>query len=217
MQLPPTMDIWVVDDDASIPESLETAFVRTGWTTLAFNSVEAFKEQLDTSSPGCVVADLHIGEESGMDLIRHVHEVAWPAPAVLISGHLTPTLTVKALRQGAITVVEKPFGIEELCGEVELARIRGLEMLKAYYHREAAREAIGALTDGHRAVLRELVECRPHKQIATRVDISLRTVEKRKKEIFERLNVGTFTELLSLLQLADVSFLSTDLSLQKGA
>ncbi|WP_428308527.1 response regulator transcription factor [Lacipirellula sp.] len=217
MQLPPTMDVWVVDDDASILESLDAAFIRAGWATLAFGSVSAFKEQLETSSPGCIVADLHIGEASGMDLIRHVHEVAWPAPAVLISGHLTPTLAVKAMRQGAITVVEKPFGIEELCSEVELARIRGLEMLKAFYHRDAAREAIGALPDGHRAVLRELVDCRPHKQIATRVDISLRTVEKRKKEIFERLNVGTFTELLNLLQLADVSFLSTEMQLQKGA
>lgn len=217
MQLPPTMDIWVVDDDESVLESLEAAFVRQGWSTVAFSNVHDFNQQLETSSPGCVVADLHIGEASGMELIRHIHDVAWPAPAVLISGHLTPTLTVKALRQGAITVVEKPFGIEEMCCEVDLARSRGLEMLKSLYHREAAREAIGALPDGHRAVLRELVECRPHKQIATRVDISLRTVEKRKKEIFERLNVGTFTELLGLLQLADVSFLSTDLSLQKGA
>jgi len=211
------MDVWVIDDDETIIESLEAAFARAGWSTLAFQNVDDFKAQLELTAPGCVVADLHIGDDSGMDLIRYVHDVAWPAPAVLISGHLTPTLTVKALRQGAITVVEKPIRIEQLCEEVDLARSRGLEMLKAHYHREAAREALDALPEGHRAVLRELVECRPHKQIANRVDISLRTVEKRKKEIFERLNVATFTELLGLLQLADMSFQSPELSLQKGA
>ena len=217
MQLPPTMDVWVIDDDDAIIESLEAAFTRAGWNTLAFQNVDDFKAQLELTAPGCVVADLHIGNDCGMDLIRYVHDVSWPAPAVLISGHLTPTLTVKALRQGAITVVEKPIRIEQLCEEVDLARSRGLEMLKAYYHREAAREALDALPEGHRAVLRELVECRPHKQIANRVDISLRTVEKRKKEIFERLNVATFTELLGLLQLADMTFLSPEMSLQKGA
>ena len=217
MQLPSTMDVWVVDDDEAILESLEIAFNRAGWNTLAFSCVADFKAQLEDVSPGCVVADYHIGDDSGMELISHVHEVAWPAPSILISGHLTPTLTVKALRQGAVTVVEKPIRIDDLCVEVEMARHRGLEMLKAYYHREAAREALDSLPDGHRAVLRELVECRPHKQIANRVDISLRTVEKRKKEIFERLNVGTFTELLGLLQLAEVTLLAKDVSLQKGA
>ena len=63
----------------------------------------------------------------------------------------------------------------------------------------------------------ELIECRPHKQIANRVDVSLRTVEKRKKEIFERLNVGTFTELLGLLKLADAGLAGHELTFQKGA
>ena len=211
------MDVWVIDDDETILESLEAAFTRAGWTTLTFRNVGEFKAQLEVTAPGCIVADLHIGSDSGMDLIRYVHDVSWHAPAVLISGQLTPTLTVKALRQGAITVVEKPIRIEHLCEEVDLARGRGLEMLKAYYHREAAREAVDSLPEGHRAVLRELVECRPHKQIANRVDISLRTVEKRKKEIFERLNVATFTELLGLLQLADVALPSNEMRLQKGA
>lgn len=211
------MDVWVIDDDETILESLEAAFTRAGWTTLTFGNVGEFKAQLEVTAPGCIVADLHIGSDSGMDLIRYVHDVSWHAPAVLISGQLTPTLTVKALRQGAITVVEKPIRIEQLCEEVDLARGRGLEMLKAYYHREAAREAVDSLPEGHRAVLRELVECRPHKQIANRVDISLRTVEKRKKEIFERLNVATFTELLGLLQLADVALPSNEMNLQKGA
>jgi FixJ family two-component response regulator len=217
MRLPSTMDVWVIDDDETILESLEAAFTRAGWNTLAFGSVCEFKAQLEVTVPGCIVVDLYLSDDNGMELIRYVHDVSWPAPAVLISGRLTPTLTVKALRQGAVTVVEKPIRIEHLCEEVELARGRGLEMLKAYYHREAAREALDSLPEGHRAVLRELVECRPHKQIANRVDISLRTVEKRKKEIFERLNVGTFTELLSLLQLADAALLSNEMSLQKGA
>lgn len=217
MQLPPIMDVWVIDDEDAITESLEAAFLRAGWNTLAFSNVNDVKAQLELTAPGCIVADLHLGNDSGMDLIRYVHEVSWPAPAVLISGQLTPTLTVKALRQGAITVVEKPIRIEQLCEEVDIARGRGLEMLKGYYHREAAREAVDSLPEGHRAVLRELVECRPHKQIPNRVDISLRTVEKRKKEIFERLNVATFTELLSLLQLADAMLPSTEMSLQKGA
>jgi two-component system response regulator FixJ len=210
MQVPSTMDVWVVDDDDAILQSLEVAFARAGWNTLAFSNVADFKAQLEMTSPGCVVADYQIGGDCGMELISHVHQTAWPAPAILISGHLTPTLTVKAMRQGAVTVVEKPVSISELCAEVDMALQRGLDILKGHYHREAAREALESLTEGHRAVLRELVECRPHKQIANRVDISLRTVEKRKKEIFERLNVGTFTELLGLLQLSEVPLLPNE-------
>ena len=203
MHLPSAMDVWVVDDDASILESLEFAFSNAGWNPQTFSNVGQFKTRLETMAPGCVVADMQIGDESGLDLISHIHATSWPAPSVLISGHLTPTLTMSALRQGTMTVVEKPFALEQLCEEVELARCRGAEMLEAYHHREAAREAIDSLPDGHRAVLRELVECRPHKQIASRIDVSLRTVEKRKKEIFERLNATNFVELLNLLKLAN--------------
>ncbi|QDT72058.1 response regulator transcription factor [Lacipirellula limnantheis] len=217
MRLPVSLDVWVIDDDESILESLRAAFARAGWSSLALRSVHEAKQQLMRSVPGCVVADLRIGEDSGMDLIAHIHQAAWPAPAIVISGHLTPTLTVQAMRRGAVTVVEKPIRIEHLCEEVDLARARALEILKTLHHREAAREALDSLPQGHRDVLRELVECRPHKQIANRVDISLRTVEKRKKEIFERLNVGTFTELIRLLQIADGGVAAAELSFFKGA
>lgn len=99
MRLPPTMDVWVIDDDETILESLEATFTRASWSTLAFQNVDDFKTQLESTAPGCIVADLHLGDDNGMDLIRYAHEVSWPAPAVLISGHLTPTLTVKALRK----------------------------------------------------------------------------------------------------------------------
>src|SRR5690606_32723977 len=145
------------------------------------------------------VVDLLLGDEDGLELTNHIHQNAWPAPAVLISGSLNPALSVQAIRNGCVAVLEKPFRMPVLCQEVSTACRLAMERAEFLRQRMAASDAWDDLSPGHRDVLKLLVECRPHKQIARELGIALRTVEKRKKDAFERLGVETFTELIRIM------------------
>jgi FixJ family two-component response regulator len=203
MRLPDSFALWVIDDDETWLSVVETALSRAGWNVQSFASAAAFKSALETASPGCMIADLHIGADDGLALIEHVHASSWPAPAILLSGNLSPRLTARAMRAGVAMAIEKPVAMPDLIQETTAA-MRQAESLVAHFTRqEAARQALQRLSEGQRDVLRELLACRPHKQIASQLDIALRTVEKRKREIFEKLSVDTFAELLSLVQLAN--------------
>jgi FixJ family two-component response regulator len=204
MRLPSTEDLWLVDDDPAILELLADALQRQGRRVCTLASAGQAEQELLTSVPAVLVVDRMLGADDGMALIDRIHAAAWPAPAILISGNITPTLTAQAMRAGVGMVFEKPFAVEELIPEVDSAFERSAAAVEYLQRRNAAQQSLSALSDGHRAVLWELVACRPHKQIASRLDIALRTVEKRKKELFERLGVETFTELLTLLQAAGV-------------
>jgi FixJ family two-component response regulator len=107
------------------------------------------------------------------------------------------------MRSGVTMVLEKPASLDVVMREVHGAFEQATASLEQFQRKAAAQEALERLPERHHAVLKELIECRPHKQIANRLDIALRTVEKRKKEIFELLSVGTFTEMLALVHLAD--------------
>ena len=202
MRLPATMDAWIVDDDSALLKLIDDSLVERNWTTFTFSSARSLKEQLEKSVPGCVLIGRSIDGESGLELIKHVHSTAWPAPAILMSGDLTPSLALQALRAGAVGVLEKPFQLRDLHTEIEYARHYGLSLAERLFHRETAQASINALTAKHREVLRLLVDCVPTKQIAGRLNISRRTVENRKREIYAMLGMPNHVQLLQLTRLA---------------
>jgi FixJ family two-component response regulator len=203
MRLPTALSVWIVDDDPMLLESLQLAFRRQGWPVETFQSASQARHRLQLESPGCLVVDLQLGADNGIELVRQLREASWPAPAALMSGHLNIHLAVEAMRGGVNIVVEKPFALEHMMREVGgLLAVAAAERDRLQ-RRLDARQMLAALNPGQRAVLNDLVECRPQKQIASRQGIAVRTVEKRKREIFDRLKVKTFTELLDLVELAD--------------
>jgi FixJ family two-component response regulator len=202
MRLPSQCLVWIVDDDESTLDGLQRAVERSGRAVRTFSSAHAALDQLHSEAPACLIADLVLADHDGLTLIDQIRAASWPAPAILISGQITPALTARAMRAGVFMVLEKPFAIEELLHELNAALVTSAEVVDQLCRHEQAKEALKRLSPGHLAVLDELVACRPHKQIASRLDIALRTVEKRKREIFDRLGVNTFTELLALLQTA---------------
>ena len=204
MRLPSADDLWIVDDDPSTLELLEESLQRGGRRVRTFDSAAGAEHELLTTAPKVVVVDRTLGAADGLELINRIHATTWPAPVILISGNITATYTAHAMRRGVSMVFEKPFALEELIAEVDEAFERSASAIECIESRIAARQSLSALPEGHLAVMWELVACRPHKQIASRLDIALRTVEKRKKELFERLRIESLADLLTLLQTAGV-------------
>jgi two-component system, LuxR family, response regulator TtrR len=110
--------VCVVDDDPSVRGALRRLFRGDGLTVLTFESAEEFLQQVDGIRGACVVADVHLGRMSGLELQAELARRADPIPVILISGVADADMEVEAYRLGAIAFFSKPFDAAALLASV---------------------------------------------------------------------------------------------------
>jgi two-component system response regulator AtoC len=140
--------ILIVDDEELIRRSLRMAFEGAGYAvTLAATAAEALAE-LGDDPPDCVVVDLRLGDQNGLDVLREARERHPTLKAIVITAHGDVDAAVRALRLGAFDFIKKPFDLEEVLAAVENAlRTDQLEQQVAYYARQSAERAPRIVVD----------------------------------------------------------------------
>jgi two-component system, LuxR family, response regulator FixJ len=119
----PSATVFIVDDDSSLRRSLERLLRLEGWPVRTFGSAEEFLEQCSSGVRGCLVADVHLGRMSGLELQAIL--ARWPSalPVILTSGLDDGITEAEAARLGAFAYLKKPFDASELIESVK----RGME------------------------------------------------------------------------------------------
>ncbi len=117
---------------------------------------------------------------------------------IVITAHAETPLTVRAVKAGALTVLEKPCRDYELFDAIRSALKKDLQTREAAQRLELARQKIESLNDQEREVLDLMVEGVANKVIANRLDVSIRTVENRRHRIFEKTGTESLAELIRL-------------------
>jgi two-component system response regulator FixJ len=188
--------VYVVDDDASIRDSLALMLGLAGYPTRLFADAESFLVAYDNAWAGCVVADLRLPGMSGVELQARVRGRGGAIPFVIITAHGDVPAARAAFLGQAVDFIEKPFDDEHLRQAIETAfgleqqRIGGTET------RRADREKLERLTAREREVLAHAVQGLHAKEIAAELGISPRTVEVHKTRIMEKLEVRNIAELV---------------------
>ena len=111
----------VVDDDPSIRRSLERLLRSAGHTVETFVSARQFLERGDLQSPSCLVLDVRMPGQSGLELQQVLEAAGHRIPVIFITGHADLPMAQQALRAGAVTLLAKPFDGEELLDAVRRA------------------------------------------------------------------------------------------------
>src|SRR5262245_34653419 len=101
--------VFVVDDNASVRRSLQTLFAAAGLSVETFASGRQFLAAYDPQTLGCLVLDVKLRGESGLDLLEELHRRKAPLPVVILTAHGSVPLSVSAMKAGALDVVEKPM------------------------------------------------------------------------------------------------------------
>jgi FixJ family two-component response regulator len=114
----PAPTVFVVDDDPSVLRALERLFRGAGWTVRTFASAEEFLQQNLTVARGCLVADVHLGRMSGLELHATLANRAGQIPVILTSGVDDVNMELEAVRLGAIAFFRKPFEASALLDSV---------------------------------------------------------------------------------------------------
>ena len=188
--------VFVVDDDSSTRELLSWLMKRHGLHSEAFPDAHSFLKSYKPGTPGCLVVDLNMPGMSGLDLQSYLKENGVALPVIFLSGRADVPKAVRAVREGAIDFLEKPFDYKRVVSLIEDCLRRDAEGRAAHERRRAHSARLAQLTQREREVLELVVAGRMNREIAEHLDISIKTVEAHRAKIMEKLEVNSVAELV---------------------
>ncbi len=185
------MRIYLVEDDKDLAPTISAAMETQGISTEIFSSAESFLEAYNSDFVGCILLDVKLPGMSGIELQSKLIEQGCWLPIIFITGHGEIPDAVQAVRLGAIDFIEKPFKVNVLLSVIKKAFGRIEEYQKNI-------EKVSILTAREVDVFDLIVAGRSNKLVARELDIGIRTVEFHRKNILEKLGVGSVSELVEI-------------------
>jgi RNA polymerase sigma factor (sigma-70 family) len=191
--------IFIVDDDASVRDSLSLLLGLKGYATRSFASAEDFLSTCQPDWHGCLLLDIRMPGMKGLELQQHLISRQIVLPIIFITGHGDVAATRAALKAGAADFLEKPLDDRLL-----LTAITDALKSSAHQRDEAAiaqeiMDRISRLTAREREVMEKVTLGEPNREIARQLGISPRTVEVYKARMMEKMRTQSLPELVRLV------------------
>ena len=190
--------VFAIDDDAEVRESICALITSLGYRCRGFPSAESFLAEYSPSDRGVLIVDLRMPGMSGLQLQEELVRRENHMPIIFLTAFARTEVVVKALQAGAVTAIDKPYYDDDLWDAVRQALEKEKTEWTAAERRRAIRERIDCLTDEERQVSDLIVGGHTNKSIAQRMDLALRTVEKRRHNVFAKLGVESVAEMVAL-------------------
>ena len=191
--------IFIVDDDPAIQDSLSWLLETVGYSVKAFLSAQAFLDAFTPEMRGCMILDIRLPGMSGLQLQQKMTADGIRLPVIIISGHGDIPMAVKAMQQGALTFLEKPFRDQELLDSIQDALERDDRNRKIDSLREQVRQRLDTLTPREHEVLERIVEGDSSRVIGEFYDISVKTVEVHRAHVMEKMQAKSLPELVQMV------------------
>jgi two-component system, LuxR family, response regulator FixJ len=195
----PRDTICIVEDDLAAGRSMLALASSLGYPAALFCSAEAFFEQCNLEQAGCVVSDLRLPGLSGLELQQQLRTRASEVPVILISAYADVQFAVQAMRQGAMTVLEKPCDADLLANSLREA----IQLHRLNCERRELRGQLKFRFDGLHPRERETLELiaagEANKTIARRLGVSRRTVDRIRATVLEKMGVESAFEAARML------------------
>ena len=190
----------LVDDDDAIRDALAWLLRSRGIDSAGYASAEDFLACWTPEMAGCVVLDMRLGGMSGLDCFDRLCERQSTLPVIFLTGHGDVPMAVGALKKGAFDFFEKPVNDNELAERIEQALARHAELLQATAAVDSVKLRISGLTRRERQIMERILAGKYNKVIADELNISMRTVEVHRANLFDKMQVKTAVELANLLK-----------------
>jgi two-component system response regulator DctR len=190
----------IVDDDEAIRDALSWLLSSRGIPATTYESAEHFLAVWTPELNGCVVLDMRMTGMSGLDCFDHLLERGSSLPVIFLTGHGDVPLAVSTLKKGAFDFFEKPLNDNELAKRIEEAMALAADQQAANAAVDSVKTRISSLTTRERQVMELVLAGKFNKVIADELNISMRTVEVHRANLFDKMRVKTAVELANLLK-----------------
>lgn len=187
--------VFVVDDDVSVRESLESMIDFAGWQPRTFASAEDFLADPRTATPSCLVLDVSLPTLNGLELQKLIRDRI-EMPIIFITGHGDVSMTVKAMKAGAVEFLTKPFNDEALLSAIQQALKRSASVLDEQRETSSLRSSYESLTPREQDVMRCVVGGMLNKQIGMKLGISEITVKAHRGKMMQKMRADSVADLV---------------------
>jgi FixJ family two-component response regulator len=195
-------EIFIVDDDAIVRESLSAEFNRAGYQVAAFSEGMSFVSAARERSPACVVMDMFMPGPSGLEILKQLDPASYPAPICIVSGRADISLAIEAIRNGASDFIEKQMNaasIVERVGKAIEVWMRRQQMERTSEFQWRRFPGRDRLTRREIEVLTQIAAGATSKVAAEALGISSRTVEAHRWNIMKKLGAKNAAELVRIV------------------
>ena len=190
--------VFVVDDDAAMRDSLRDLIRSVGLGVELFDSAQDFLRSERPDIPGCLVLDVRMPGQSGLDLQRRLNEAGVAIPIIFITGHGDVPMGVRAMKAGAVEFLTKPFRDQDLLDAIQQALDRDCAAREERAVTEAIRRRFASLTSREREVMARVVGGLLNKQIAAELGTSENTVKTHRHQVMEKMGANSLPELVRM-------------------
>ena len=197
--------VYLIDDDEAVLNSQRELLTAAGISVQSFHSAESFLATLTPQSAGCVITDLKMSGMSGLDLQRKLIASNSPLPLIVVSGHANVPTTVELMENGAVTLLQKPYDAHEFLDVVQRGLGQFVENRVRITELNSIQNRLDSLSEAEMSVLELMIEGRPNKVISTELEISMRTVDRRRSIVLEKMRVDSAPELARLVTIVEAA------------
>ncbi|VIO73090.1 Response regulator protein TmoT [Bradyrhizobium ivorense] len=187
--------VLVIDDDPDVRTSVGRLLRSLSINVQLFASIPDFLKSDLPDGPTCLVLDIRMPGQSGLDLQRELAASNRDIPIIFVTGHGDIPMSVQAMKRGAIEFLTKPYRDQDLLDAIQLGLSRDRERRETDKDLVSLRERFASLSPREREIVIQVARGRLSKQIAHDIGIAEATVKVHRSRAMQKMQAGSLPEL----------------------